>query len=132
MLLSLARSFGLERPRGALVADVPPNSPAASAGIQRGDVIIAFNGRQLEDIHELPRIVANILPGNVAEVRLPRSRLQICKITGRRWVALEKRNPCSSSSVEAITQRTSPYVQKSRAGRTARLPVKGARTIERE
>src|ERR671914_394436 len=55
----LARSFGLERPCGALVADVPPNSAAASAGIQRGDVIIAFNGRQLEDIHELPRIVAN-------------------------------------------------------------------------
>ena len=40
----LARSFGLERTRGALVADVPPNSPAESAGIQRGDVIIAFNG----------------------------------------------------------------------------------------
>ena len=40
----LARSFGLERTRGALVADVLPNSPAESAGIQRGDVIIAFNG----------------------------------------------------------------------------------------
>ena len=69
----LARSFGLERARGALVADVPPNSPAESAGIQRGDVIIAFNGRQLEDMHELPRIVANMPPGNVAEVRLLRS-----------------------------------------------------------
>jgi serine protease Do len=69
----LARSFGLERARGALVADVPPNSPAESAGIQRGDVIIAFNGRQLEDMHELPRIVANMPPGNVAEVRLLRN-----------------------------------------------------------
>ena len=69
----LARSFGLERARGALVADVPPNSPAESAGIQRDDVIIAFNGRELEDMHELPRILAHMSPGNVAEVRLLRS-----------------------------------------------------------
>jgi serine protease Do len=68
----LAKSFGLERPRGALVADVQPNSPAARAGIQRGDVIVAFNGRSIEDMHELPRVVANMPPGSAVEVRFLR------------------------------------------------------------
>lgn len=68
----LAKSFGLERSRGALVADVQPNSPAARAGIQRGDVIVAFNGRSIEDMHELPRVVANTPPGSAVEVRFLR------------------------------------------------------------
>jgi serine protease Do len=68
----LARSFGLERARGALVADVQPNSPAGQAGIQRGDVVVAFKGEPIEDMHALPRVVANTAPGTEADVRLLR------------------------------------------------------------
>jgi serine protease Do len=68
----LAQSFGLERPRGALVADVQPNSPGDRAGIQKGDVIVEFNGRKIGDMHELPRLVANTPPGSEAGVRLVR------------------------------------------------------------
>jgi serine protease Do len=70
----LAQSFGLEQPRGALVANVQPNSPAEQAGIQKGDVVVEFNGHKIADMHELPRLVANTPPGSEANVRLVRKR----------------------------------------------------------
>ena len=68
----LARSFGLQPPRGAVVAYVEPDSPGARAGIQEGDVIVEFNGRTIADMHELPRLVGNTPPGNTAGVRFIR------------------------------------------------------------
>jgi serine protease Do len=70
----LAQSFGLDQPRGALVAFVQPNSPGDQAGIQKGDVIVEFNGRKIVDMHELPRLVANTAPGSEAGVKLVRKK----------------------------------------------------------
>jgi serine protease Do len=58
----LAKSFGLDRERGALVADVMADTPAAKAGIERGDVIVEFNGRKIEEMNDLPRVVASTPP----------------------------------------------------------------------
>ena len=60
---SLARSFGLERPRGALVSKVDPNSPAAKAGLKPGDVILGYNGTPIETSGQLPALVARTKPG---------------------------------------------------------------------
>jgi serine protease Do len=68
----LARSSGLERPRGAHVAYVQPDSPGAQAGIREGDVIVEFNGRTIINMQELPRLVANTAPGSKAGLRLIR------------------------------------------------------------
>jgi serine protease Do len=68
----LAQSFGLERARGALVAEVQPNSPAEGAGLQRGDVIVRFRGEEIEDMHELPHVVATTPPGTEVDLRLVR------------------------------------------------------------
>jgi serine protease Do len=68
----LARSFGIERQRGALVAYVQPGSPGERAGIKTGDVIVEFNGHQIAGVHDLPRLVANTPPGRNAGVRLIR------------------------------------------------------------
>jgi serine protease Do len=68
----LAKSFGLDRDRGALVADVMPNTPAERAGIERGDVIVEFNGRKVEEMNDLPRLVASISPGTDVDVKLVR------------------------------------------------------------
>ncbi len=54
----LAQSFGLDKPAGALVAAVDKNGPAAKAGIERGDIVIKFNGKDVHDEHELPTYVA--------------------------------------------------------------------------
>jgi serine protease Do len=54
----IAEALGLDQQRGALVAQVTPDSPAAKAGIEQGDVITQFNGQQLEGPRELSRTVA--------------------------------------------------------------------------
>jgi len=67
---TLADSFGLDRPRGALVASVDPSSPAAKAGVKVGDIILAFNGNPIERSSDLPLVVANTAPGQKANVQI--------------------------------------------------------------
>jgi len=66
----LAESFGLERPRGALVAQVQDDSPASKAGLQASDVILAFNGIAVENSADLPRMVGLAKPGTKIPVEV--------------------------------------------------------------
>ncbi|MDP2058017.1 MAG: DegQ family serine endoprotease, partial [Thiobacillus sp.] len=59
----LAESFGLDRPRGALIAQVQEDSPAARTGLQAADVILMFNGKPVENSGDLPRMVGMAKPG---------------------------------------------------------------------
>ncbi|MCX8011913.1 MAG: DegQ family serine endoprotease [Desulfobacterota bacterium] len=54
----LAQSFGLSEGKGALVAQVQEDSPAARAGIKKGDIILKFEGKEINEMDELPRLVA--------------------------------------------------------------------------
>jgi serine protease Do len=64
----LARSLGLAKEEGALVASVTPDSPAAMAGIKQGDVILSFGGRNIEKMRDLPILVAETPVGNKADI----------------------------------------------------------------
>jgi serine protease Do len=68
----LAKSFGLEREQGALVADVMADTPAEKAGIERGDIIVEFNGRKIEEMNDLPRVVASTPPNADVPVKILR------------------------------------------------------------
>ena len=68
----LAESFGLDRPRGALVARVVPDSPAAKAGFQTGDIILAYDGTAIERSGELPPLVGATPIGKVVPVQIVR------------------------------------------------------------
>lgn len=68
----LAESFGLDKPSGALVAQVLADSPALAAGIEEGDVIIGFNGREIGLSSELPAQVGRVAPGKSAAVDIYR------------------------------------------------------------
>lgn len=68
----LAKSFGLDEPKGALVAEVTKGGPAEKAGLERGDIIIAFNGTTIKDSHELPTLVAQSPVGSKARVTVLR------------------------------------------------------------
>jgi serine protease Do len=70
---SLAKSFGLDRPRGALVSQVEPGSPAAKAGLQPGDVIVSFNGKAIDQSNQLPPLVAQMKPGTQAKMEVLRN-----------------------------------------------------------
>jgi serine protease Do len=59
----LANSFGLQTPRGALVADVSKGSPAAKAGIKAGDIILSVNGEPVNDSADLPMMIGLMQPG---------------------------------------------------------------------
>ncbi|MCR4309245.1 MAG: DegQ family serine endoprotease [Deltaproteobacteria bacterium] len=67
-----AENLGLSGRRGALVSDATSGGPAEKAGIRSGDVIVAFNGKEIKDEHELPQIVALTKPGQKVDVRLLR------------------------------------------------------------
>ena len=67
---SLAESFGLPKPEGALVSSVDDDAPAARAGIKPGDVILAWNGTAIDESSSLPALVADTPPGRTAQVRL--------------------------------------------------------------
>jgi serine protease Do len=62
----LAESFGLDRPRGALVSSIEKDGPAAKAGLQPGDVILAVNGKPIERYGELSGTIAAMKPGSDA------------------------------------------------------------------
>jgi serine protease Do len=59
----LADSFGLKEPRGALVSDVEPGSPADKAGVQVSDIILKFDGKTVNSSIDLPRLVGATKPG---------------------------------------------------------------------
>lgn len=63
----VAEAIGLDEVRGALVADVPPG-PAADGGIEAGDVILTFDGREIDEMRELPRVVASTQVGKAVRV----------------------------------------------------------------
>ncbi len=64
----VADSLGLGQPKGAFVRGVEPNSPAAKAGLEPGDIILKFDGRDIEKSVDLPRLVGNTRPGSKTSV----------------------------------------------------------------
>ncbi len=69
----LAQSLGIDEAHGALVADVTSDSPAEKAGVKRGDVIVAYNGKQVEDSSALPTLVAATPVGKTVPVEVLRN-----------------------------------------------------------
>ena len=71
--LDLARAFGLDHPAGALVARVLPDSPAAQAGLQVGDVVLGFNDTPIQRSTQLPPLVGAAPVGQAARLRVHRN-----------------------------------------------------------
>ena len=59
----LAKSIGLDKPIGALISQVEPNSPAENAGLKPGDIILKLDGKDIVESGDLPHVVGLIAPG---------------------------------------------------------------------
>ena len=97
----LAESFGMKTSAGALVSSVENGSPAAKAGLEPGDVIVALNGKAIASSSELPPLVADIRPGDTA-------RLQVWRQGGMRQidvrVGAQKEDKVASADGKAASQ----------------------------
>jgi serine protease Do len=68
----LAESLGIKQETGALVAEVVKDSPAEKAGLKRGDLIVEFDGKKIEDSTSLRNMVAAMEPGKTAKLKVIR------------------------------------------------------------
>tara|TARA_A100001234_G_scaffold102600_1_gene90352 strand:+ start:674 stop:2080 length:1407 start_codon:yes stop_codon:yes gene_type:complete len=69
----------LDEPRGALVASVAPNSPSENAGVKAGDIILEFDNERIQEMKQLPIIVARTEVGKKVKVKIWRNKKEIVK-----------------------------------------------------
>jgi serine protease Do len=69
---TLAKQFGLSQPGGALVGDVQPDTPAAKAGLKRGDVILSVNGQPVNSANDLRLRISQTAPGTTVKLGVSR------------------------------------------------------------
>ena len=75
----IAEVENLGNPRGALVASVAENSPSEKAGVKSGDIILEFDGQAIQQMKELPMIVAKTKVGKSVKVKIWRNKKEITK-----------------------------------------------------
>ncbi len=110
----LAKAFGLEKEEGALVAGVQPGSPAEEAGIRRGDVILQYDGQRIDDLPELPRLVAATPVGKKVTVKVLRDgkpldvAAKIGELKEQEEVAAREEGPVERSKLGLKLQELTP------------------------
>ncbi|MGR0280110.1 DegQ family serine endoprotease [Marinomonas dokdonensis] len=123
----LAESFGLDRPQGALVSRVMDDSPAEKAGLRSGDIILSFNGEDIEHSGELPYVVGQMKAGDEVTAVIYRD--------GKEQnidVILEARSEDGSSPTEAQKEltRLGMKVGEVPSDVAARLDIEGGVVVE--
>lgn len=66
----VAEALGMKTASGALVRNVEPKGPADQAGVEAGDIVLKFNGKTIEKVSDLPRLVGNTAPGSQATLEV--------------------------------------------------------------
>jgi serine protease Do len=111
----LAESFGLKEAKGALVSKVFENSPAEQAGLKQGDVIVQFDGREIESSMELPRIVASTPVGKEVTIQFFRDgktmsvKAKITEMAGEEKKEAEKEGP-PQKPIGILVQDVTPQI----------------------
>jgi serine protease Do len=102
----IAASLGLKDPKGAIVANVVPNGPAAKAGFEQGDVVTAIDGKAVEDSRDLVRRVASATAGSSSDFTVERqgqSKSLKVQIGARPDEKVASNTPASRSTAPATT-----------------------------
>jgi len=121
----LAQSFGLSDEKGALVAEVVKESPAEKGGVKAGDIILDFDGKQIQEMNELPRLVAATPVGNKVRLTVLREGKQQ-KLT----VLVEQlKDDTESSGQEVVTDRLGMTVRELTKELAAQIGVKETKGV---
>jgi serine protease Do len=100
----IARSLGMERPTGVLISEVRPEGPAAEAGLRRGDVVVAYDGREVADEEGLRYRIGTSAVGGVATLQVLRDgRLREISVALRQPPETPPRNPTRLSGRHPLT-----------------------------
>ncbi len=125
----LAESFGLDRPTGALIAQVMPDSPAAESGFQPGDIILEFDGHKVESSGQLPPIVGNTPVGKRVKVKILRDgKPRTLEVTIRELKEDKVRTARSSGALETLGMRVADLTSDEREA--LGLKDHGVRVVE--
>ena len=112
---ALAKSLGMKGEKGALVAQVVPGGPAEKAGIEQGDVITGFDGKEINSSGDLPRIVASTPVDKAVTVKVDRNSkamdLQV-KVGEMQEKAEISRTPSSQGHLGLTVQNLTPDISK--------------------
>jgi serine protease Do len=106
----LAKQFELKGDGGVLISDVVAGSPAEEAGLRRGDVIVQFNGREVNDAAELKNIVAGTSPGTKVGIKFVRngrtvsSQVSIRELPDQAQISSRFDNQLKGVAVHDLTQ----------------------------
>ena len=105
----IAEVENLDKPRGALVASVASNSPSEKAGVKAGDIILEFDGKLIQEMKQLPAIVAKTKVGKKVNVKIWRNKKEIEKTiilgrleTSEDFKVSEKNPPLKETSIENL------------------------------
>jgi len=102
---AIADSLGLPSARGALIAGIDDKGPAKPAGLEPEDVIIRFDGKEIKESRELPRLVASMPVGKTVEIVVIRKGKELTKtVTLGRLEDTEKQTQVATAEEEAQQQ----------------------------
>jgi len=114
----LARSFGMDKARGALVSSVAENGPAHAAGLKAGDVIVSFEGKPIDTASELPLVVGATAPGARAKIEVIRDgkpktlELKVGTLPSGEKVQLGANEPAEGARLNVTVAELTPQQKK--------------------
>jgi serine protease Do len=127
-----AENFGLDRPRGAAVSSVESGGPADKAGIEPLDIILSVNGKAVDLSDELPPLIAEIKPGQVAQLEVWRDKaikhisVTVEELKEKTSVANNRRGGGADKSETAVVNRIGLSVRPLTAAEKGQLKTRGS------
>jgi serine protease Do len=105
----LAKEFKLEDRKGALVGEVTPKSPAAKAGVESGDIVVALNDKDVTDSRHLKLEIARIKPGESATLKVLREgetktlKVKVGELPGQQELAKNDAGKDDEGTLNGVT-----------------------------